>query len=223
MFQPNRPQWVTIVVTFVFALPPLVDEEPTRVGVVLAAGALIVWWLEGRRQKRNKLQKRNELEQRMKRQAEEGAEAEDRDLSRLLATYDIDTDVPKADLNSLRKAAEQGHAAAQRYLGFVYSDGRGVPQDFVEAVRWSRLAAEQGDATAQYSLGALYANGEGVTQDYVEAHKWDNLAASRATGNDREQYTEARDVLARQMTPAQLAEAQKLAREWQAAFDARQE
>ena len=57
----------------------------------------------------------------------------------------------------------------------------------------------------------------------MEAHKWLNLAAARLTGDRREQTAETRDALAKQMTPAQLAEAQKLAREWQAAFDARLE
>ena len=228
MFQPNKPQWVTIVVTFVFAATA---ESSQGAVFVVVAGALIAWWLEARRQRRNELQQRTEAGAETEDwdlsrllATYDGAEAGDRDLlSRLLATYDIDTDVPKADLNSLRKAAEQGHAAAQRYLGFVYSDGRGVPQDFVEAVRWSRLAAEQGDATAQFNLGLAYSTGQGVQQDYVESHKWGNLAASRATGDRQKPFTEARDALAKLMTPAQVAEAQKLAREWQAVFDARQE
>ncbi|MBN4047955.1 sel1 repeat family protein [bacterium AH-315-O15] len=98
-----------------------------------------------------------------------------------------------------------------------------VPQDDVEAVRWYRLVADQGHARAQYNLGAMYGSGRGVPQDFVEAHKWRNLAASRASAEDQTRYAAARDALAAQMTPAQLAEAQKLAREWQAAFDARQE
>ena len=58
----------------------------------------------------------------------------------------------------------------------------------------------------------------------MEALKWYRLAASRATGDDRKRAAELRDALAaEQMTPAQVAEAQTLAREWQAAFDARQE
>ena len=56
----------------------------------------------------------------------------------------------------------------------------------------------------------------------MEAYKWRSLAASRATGDTQQRYGEARDVLAKQMTPAQLAEAQRLAREWQAAFEQRQ-
>jgi len=77
--------------------------------------------------------------------------------------------------------------------------------------------------TRSTTSASCYANGEGVPQDDVEAHKWRNLSASRATGDDREQAAESRDALAKLMTPAQLAKAQRLAREWQAAFDARQE
>ena len=100
----------------------------------------------------------------------------------------------------------------------------------MKAVRWYRLAADQGFADAQYNLGNMYANGQSVPQGYVEAHKWANLAASRDTGDDREKAAtrsrsaaDARDSLATRMTPAQVAEAQRRAREWQAAFDARQE
>jgi len=69
----------------------------------------------------------------------------------------------------------------------------------------------------------MYDQGQGVPQDFVEAHKRYNLAASRATGDDQKQYADERDAVAALMTPAQIAEAQTLAREWQAAFDARQE
>ena len=105
----------------------------------------------------------------------------------------------------------------------MYAIGEGVPQDFLEAVRWHRLAADQGHTTAQFGLGAAYFVGEGVPQDYVGAHRWYNLAASRATSDDQKRYAGTRDEVATQMTPAQIAEAQRLAREWQAAFDARQE
>jgi TPR repeat protein len=121
-----------------------------------------------------------------------------------------------------RQLAEQGDAQAQADLGFMYTTGEGVPQDDVEAIRWYRLAADQGQARAHYMLSLPYAAGQGVPQDYVEAHKWRNLAASRASAENQTRYAETRDALATLMTPAQLAEAQTLAREWQAAFDARQ-
>ena len=121
--------------------------------------------------------------------------------------------VPQDDAKALRwyrRAAEQGHAGAQFNLGFMYSKGRGVPQDYAEAVRWYRLAAEQGNAVAQNNLGGMYGQGLGVPQDYVQAHMWVNLAA--AQGNEQAQKT--RDRLPKQMTPAQIAKAQRLAREW---------
>ena len=77
-----------------------------------------------------------------------------------------------------------------------------------------RRQAEQGDASAQFNLGVRYADGKGVPQDYVQAHKWVNLAASRTTGK-AEDYRLTRDRLAEKMTTSQVAEAQRLAREWQ--------
>ncbi|MFQ5564708.1 MAG: sel1 repeat family protein, partial [Parvularculaceae bacterium] len=56
--------------------------------------------------------------------------------------------------------------------------------------------------------------GRGVPQDFVEAHKWFNLAASRASGDIRETAAKNRDIMAAKMTPEQIAEAQKQAREW---------
>ena len=116
-----------------------------------------------------------------------------------------------------RLAAEQGHAWAQTTLGVMYLNGRGVPQDDVEAVTWWRKAAEQGHAWALATLGASYDTGRGVPQDNVEAHTWLNLAASRLTGEQREEVVTARDRVAERMTPADLSEAQRRAREWNAA------
>jgi TPR repeat protein len=115
-----------------------------------------------------------------------------------------------ADFADTRAAAEQGDAAAQHKLGNRYEHGRGVPQDYAEAVKWYRLAAEQGHALAQSNLGVMYDNGQGVPQDYVRAHTWFNLAASRGNANG----SKNRDIVAKRMTPAQIAEAQRLAREW---------
>jgi TPR repeat protein len=77
-------------------------------------------------------------------------------------------------------------------------------------VGWYRKSAEQGVPIGQLALGAMYADGKGVPQDYVLAHMWFNLAA--ASGN--ENAVKGRDMVAAKMTPAQIAEAQKLAREW---------
>jgi uncharacterized protein len=106
--------------------------------------------------------------------------------------------------------AEEGNAAAQFNLGVMHQFSYGVPQDNEAAVSWYRKAAEQGLAEAQYNLGVMYANGEGVPQDYAAAHMWFNLAAASRNRN----AVKARDIVAAQLTPAQIAEAQKLAREW---------
>ena len=92
-----------------------------------------------------------------------------------------------------------------------------MPDDDEEAVRWYRLAAEQGDAAAQLNLGNMYAVGQGAPQDDVQAHMWSNLAASRSTGEDRENAVIGRDRVADRMTPEDRSEAQRLAREWDAA------
>lgn len=114
-----------------------------------------------------------------------------------------------------RKAADQGEAVAQYNLGAAYVNGHGVPQNHEQALLWFRKAADQGLALAQYNLGVHYFNGQGVTQDYVEAHKWLNIAAAYSTDKElRDMATKYRDIVAKRMTLAQIAEAQKRASEW---------
>ena len=107
-------------------------------------------------------------------------------------------------------SAERGDVKARYSLGVMYQLGLGVPQDDQEAVRWYRLAAEQGDASAQFNLGIAYRQGRGVPKNYVQAYLWATLAA----GKGMEEVVELRDSLEKIMTPDQLAEAQRLAREW---------
>jgi TPR repeat protein len=83
-------------------------------------------------------------------------------------------------------------------------------RDYATAVRLVRPLAEQGDANAQYYLGVFYDNGLGVPQDKVRAYMWFTLSAAQG----REGAAAFRDLIARRMTPAQIAEAQKLARDW---------
>ena len=127
-----------------------------------------------------------------------------------LAVIPVGVDAQVSDLEQTRARAEQGDALAQYDLGAMYSHGFGVPEDAAEAARWYRLAAEQGDAFAQTGLGFLYALGEGVPQDFVLAYMWLNLAA--AQGNEAAQGL--KDRIAQQMTREQIAEAQRLSREW---------
>ena len=127
-----------------------------------------------------------------------------------------------------RPLAEQGNAEAQNELGTLYEQGLGVPEDYAEAMKWYARAAEQGEAAAQNNLGATYESGKGVRAGeqvgenrfivttvccqplYVMAHMWFNLAAAQGD----KWAAEARDAVAKKMTPDQIAEAQRMAREW---------
>ena len=121
--------------------------------------------------------------------------------------------VPQDDVQARQwyeKAAVQGQVKAQYNLGTLYFNGEGVPKDYPQALRWFRLAADQGEAVAQTKIAIMYDDGQGVSQDIVQAYKWYSLAAT----NGDKPAAELRDALAKQMTPAQIAKAQKLAREW---------
>jgi hypothetical protein len=114
----------------------------------------------------------------------------------------------------LRPLALQGNAEAQTALGLMYNTGLGVLQDYVEAVKWYRCAADQGFADAQDALARMYFNGWGVPKDYVQAHMWANLAASSSSGTGFNEEAGLRGNIAADMTPAQITEAQRRAREW---------
>jgi uncharacterized protein len=109
-----------------------------------------------------------------------------------------------------RMAAAQGQINAQLTLGQICAIGNLVAEDLKEAVKWYHLAADQGDTDAQYELGKIYDERLSAKRDAVQALKWLNLAASS-------RYLPAiadRDALAAKLTPAQVAEAERLAQEW---------
>ena len=122
----------------------------------------------------------------------------------------------------VEKVAKSGFAVAQFSLG-VMNYPIGDPSfdaakgNLAQALVWYRRAAEQGDIGAQVALGLAYAQGIGVVQDYIEADKWFNIAASRAKSADElADIATHHNNLAHVMTSSQIAEAQKLAREWRA-------
>ncbi len=132
--------------------------------------------------------------------------------------YDSGKGVPQDYVTARQwyeKAANQGDALAQLMLGAIYYDGRGVPKDYGQALRWLNLAANQGNPLAQIKLGLMLSEGalkggRGAAQDLVRAHMWVNLY----TANGNASAAELRDAIAKHMTVAQIAEAQKMAREW---------
>lgn len=121
---------------------------------------------------------------------------------------------PYAAAARVMRLAKQGEASAQAQLGWMYSTGHGVPQDYIEAAKWYYRAADRGNAWAQFELGQMYNKGQGVRRDYILAEMWLNLSASQATGENRDFVTRMRDAVASKMTAPQLAAAQHLARAW---------
>ena len=106
-----------------------------------------------------------------------------------------------------RPLAEMGDPIAQFNLGLLYLDGHGVPQSSMEAANWFRRAAEQDYVQAQHNLGAMYGSGQGVKRDLVQAYKWLNICAAKGNGGCVTQ----RDLIAKKLKPAQVAEGQRLA------------
>ena len=127
--------------------------------------------------------------------------------------YLIGRGVPQDDEEAIRwfrKSAEQGDSDAQTNLGSFYLLGDRIPQDYTEALKWLRAAADQGHPFAQTKLGIVYEDGHGVPQDRVLAHMWFSVAAAEGS----ELAKAFRDALTKEMTPAQIAQAQRLAHEW---------
>jgi len=119
-------------------------------------------------------------------------------------------------LRWLGPAALVGEPNAQMHIGMMFAEGTGgFTQDYATAAAWYRRAAEQGNPDAQVLLAFAYSIGEGVPEDYMAAHMWVNLAAAKLPpGKARDAALQLRDQLANKMTPAQITDAQTLAREW---------
>lgn len=117
-------------------------------------------------------------------------------------------------VNILTPLALRGNAAAEAYLGFMFENGYGVRQADGSAADLYIQAAIRGNAFGQAMLGLSYDKGHGVPQDFVLAYKWLDLAAARAPKRERDYFLRLRNAVAFKMTPAQIAEGQRLAMLW---------
>jgi len=107
--------------------------------------------------------------------------------------------------------AEAGDAKAQHAIAYLYEEGKGVLQDTATARKWYLRAAEQGNASSQSNLALMYSLNREIPQDLVQSYKWASIAAGASGASGDRQV---RDIVARSMTPRQIVEAQRLAREW---------
>jgi TPR repeat protein len=115
------------------------------------------------------------------------------------------------------EAAGEGITPAQFNVGLIHAKGFGVARDYGLAAKWFRVAAKQNHALAQHGLGIIYARGLGVERDLVRASMWSQLALRSAQpGPGRDVIKEARDDIARLLTPKQLKNAEAMIEDWSA-------
>lgn len=115
-------------------------------------------------------------------------------------------------VSKLRVTAQQGDADSQRLLGLAYQNGEGVEYDVNEALHWYERAAASGDADSQILLGWLHGYSTDIEHDLITALKWYSIAYL-----DLSVAKTRTASLRKRMTSAQIAEAERLAREWQEA------
>jgi TPR repeat protein len=156
---------------------------------------------------------RDEAVRWFRRAADQGSAGAQYNLALCYASGAVGGKTPADAMPLYRKAADQGLPAAQFALGEAYFNGLGVPKDTTEGIQWIRRGAEQGNANAQSMLGLCYTKGKGVKQDYVEAYKWLNLAAAQDDQNTLDIKINL-SAAERFMTPEQIAEGQRRAREF---------
>lgn len=110
--------------------------------------------------------------------------------------------------------AQKGEARAQFSLALLYLRGQGVAQNTPEAMRWLRKAANRGDGEARMVLGDLYM--KAGPQNYVKSYMWLTLGLANIRGSQRNIAHRMRKHVAARMTPEQIAQAKKMARDWRA-------
>ena len=127
--------------------------------------------------------------------------------------YDAGEFLLAADI--YKRLAKNGEARSQNDLGFMYSIGQGVQQDFKTAIMWYEKSAQQGYAKALMNLAGLYVTGRGVLHSTIEAHKYYNLASLLARKNNRRHIAVSRrNEIANRLTATQLSTARERACRW---------
>jgi len=140
--------------------------------------------------------------------AESNDPAAEYELARMYAQGDAVPQNAAEGKKWLERAAQHGNFDAQYALGMALKDGRGVVQDYERAVKWLQTAAEGGHGPAQFELGMVYRTGTGVPANNGKAYTWLNLAAAQGIAG----AASARDGVLKLLSPADITEAQAVAR-----------
>ncbi len=128
-------------------------------------------------------------------------------------------------VGNIERAAKNGDVYAQFKLANMYFEGKGVPQDDVQAAKWFLEAARQDHVEAQFVIGTMYEKGDGVSQSdahaytwfmkaanqghnrskiMLESDKWQDFAASRDSGGQKK--SSQRDSSQQEITPEMVEE-----------------
>lgn len=136
----------------------------------------------------------------------------------------VPQDLPKA-MELRKRAADTGDALAQYNLALAYLRGEVIQKDANAAIELLRSAASQNFQGAMFNLGVLFFKGEDVPQDFVRSYMWFELAAAWKSGSDGdhpvgsmaelgERASGIQSMLSDHISPEEIAEAQRMARDW---------
>jgi TPR repeat protein len=118
----------------------------------------------------------------------------------------VPLDLAKTSIGDLVSAARNGDPVAMFLAGYAAAAKASTAADVSEAARWFERAADKGMPAAMGNLGLLYVRGLGVPQDFVLGYMWLNIAAASGL----QEASAYRDSVGGSMTPAEIADAQKL-------------
>ena len=125
----------------------------------------------------------------------------------------VQTDKSQA-LHWYQLAADSGYAPAQVILGNIYFRGDGIAADEKSGANWYLKAAEQDDVVAEFMIANLYVTGQGVSEDLVQAYKWLSIAEGANHPDAKKTAEERKNLIVDRLSPAQISEAEKQAKEW---------
>lgn len=113
----------------------------------------------------------------------------------------------------LLPAAKAGNAMAQHLVGRMYNEGRGLPRDSAEAMKWTRRAADRGIPGAQFALGLSVGGRRHMVSERIAAYAWMLLAARAGHPGARQNL----ESLGRDLTDPDIVQATAYADAWRPA------
>lgn len=136
------------------------------------------------------------------------------------AIYSEGKGLPQDEAKALdywQKASDQGHIGSTNFLGQAYKIGKGVNVDPAKAFEYFSITADLGNAMGLFEVALALEGGIGTEVDKIQAYTYANIAAARAHPDG----PALRDRLEAELNSDEIAQAQKTARDWIAAAEAK--